>query len=127
MVLAVQAKEREQKAIIEKIHSLHLPDRITIILVPVKDMCNKFYVNWLRNIAIRAIRTTHFLVLDMDLWPLGWLYEFGIILDNLYSEIISLPSSILESNSTAVILPSFFLKADPILNNCTTLMDCAMQ
>lgn len=40
---------------------------------------------------------------------------------------MSLPSSVLQSDSTAVILPAFFLQAEPILKNCTTLMDCALQ
>ena len=74
MVLAVQVKTSHLKTIQDKILSLDIPDRITIVIRPVRDRCTKFYVNLLRNIAIRSIRTSHFLILDMDLWPIGRLY-----------------------------------------------------
>ena len=127
MVLAVQVKLRDQKMIQSKIISLNLPDRITIVILPVSNTCNKFYVNRLRNIAIRSIQTSHFLVLDMDLWPISKIDSVILDIDNLYQEIMSLPSSIFQSDSTAVILPAFFLQAEPILNNCKTLMDCALK
>lgn len=50
------------------VHSL--PKRMTLILYIVdKDhpYYDAFPVNLLRNLAIRSCRTTHFLVLDMDL------------------------------------------------------------
>lgn len=71
MVFTIQVKNNEKDAVVEKVKSLQLPSRVTIVLMITKDNCNKFYVNKLRNIAITSIRTTHFLVLDMDLWPLG--------------------------------------------------------
>ena len=71
LVFAVQIKSMNQIETIEKIKSLQLPNRVTVILMITKNNRNKFYVNKLRNIAITSFRTTHFLVLDMDLWPLG--------------------------------------------------------
>lgn len=71
LVFAVQIKSNDKAEIIEIIKSLQLPNRVTVVLMITKDNCKKFYVNKLRNIAITSIRTTHFLVLDMDLWPLG--------------------------------------------------------
>ena len=32
-------------------------------------------INALRNAAIREVRTTHFLVVDVDLWPASTLYD----------------------------------------------------
>ena len=66
--------EKISKQEFKKLLSLDIPDRITIVIRPVRDRCTKFYVNLLRNIAIRSIRTSHFLILDMDLWPIGRLY-----------------------------------------------------
>ena len=71
MVLAVQVKQRDRSAVVNKILSLNLPDRVTVIVMTTRDNCFKFYVNQLRNIAITSIRTSHFLILDMDLWPVG--------------------------------------------------------
>ena len=50
------------------------PDRVTTLFyshsrknVYAKD----FPVNLLRNVGIRTVRTSHFLVLDMDMWVNG--------------------------------------------------------
>ena len=45
-----------------------------------KRICNDnsepiYPINRLRNIAINNIETTHFLVIDMDMWPVGRLFE----------------------------------------------------
>lgn len=46
----------------------HLPRRLTLLLF-LHTGRTDFPVNLLRNTAIRNVATTHFLVLDMDLWP----------------------------------------------------------
>ena len=56
----------------ELIKSLNLPPRVRIILyIPQKNSkdLRDYPVNKLRNIAIVNIVTTHFLVMDMDMWP----------------------------------------------------------
>lgn len=68
-VITLQTKRRHVSTVSTEIRSLHLPPRVIIIIKPVKDTTQSFYINLLRNIAILTIRTTHFLVLDMDMWP----------------------------------------------------------
>ena len=68
-----------------------------------------FPVNLLRNIAIRNIRTTHFIVTDMDLR----------LTPSSYHEYMNLPSFILNSNSSAVILPIFFYNQPPCWRTAT--------
>ena len=68
-MIALQTKRKQVPAVSAEIRSLHLPPRVTIIIKPVTDTIQSFYINTLRNIAILTIRTTHFLVLDMDMWP----------------------------------------------------------
>ena len=49
-----------------------MPDKYRIILYIADrkyDPSGVFPINKLRNIAIVNIQTTHFLVLDMDMWP----------------------------------------------------------
>ena len=69
--IALQLKEMEKALVIHKITSLQLPDRVSIILYITTNKSKGFYVNKLRNVAIKSIRTTHFLILDMDAWPMG--------------------------------------------------------
>ena len=56
--------------ILRYLSSHHIPDRVTILLYLVAKshpFYSVFPINHLRNLAIRNIRTTHFLILDMDL------------------------------------------------------------
>lgn len=57
---------------VRTIKKLDLPDRVRIILyIPraSRDPKGVFPVNKLRNIAIVNCVTSHFLVMDMDMWP----------------------------------------------------------
>ena len=69
--ISIQCKVNEVSQVEKEITKLNLPDRVTVIILTVSRMNDKFYVNRLRNLAITAIRTTHFLTLDMDMWPVG--------------------------------------------------------
>lgn len=55
-------------------------------------------INILRNIAIRHTTTSHFLLLDMDM----------LISVNAYETIMKLPSSYVENEKNAFVLPAFF-------------------
>lgn len=70
--IAVLTHAKQVKDAVERIKSLHLPSRVRIIVyIPQKNSKEKndYPVNKLRNIAIVNIITTHFLVMDMDMWP----------------------------------------------------------
>lgn len=64
--------KREVPAAVKLLRQLHLPDRVRVILyIPrrSRDPKGVYPVNKLRNIAIVNTVTTHFLVMDMDMWP----------------------------------------------------------
>ena len=126
-MIAVQCKSSVVKNTVKYVLELNLPDRVSIVIMPLQASQHKFYVNKLRNLAIKAIRTTHFIPLDMDLWPMGSNLPLTSFLENLHSELLSLPSEILSSNETAVIIPAMFLKPELILPNCSSIMDCAIK
>ena len=54
-------------------------------------------VNKLRNVAIQAVTTTHFLVTDVDLWPSR----------TLYNAFLSLPAAYLARERVATVVPAF--------------------
>ena len=60
-------------------------------------------INLLRNTALRAVRTTHFLVLDVDLWPSSRLYEAAM----------RAPVSLLRRKYAALVVPAFELDLPP--------------
>ena len=68
--MVVYMKSDDQYLITDKLNKYHYPDRLTLILYLVDKQhphSKGFPINYLRNLAIRNIRTTHFIILDMDL------------------------------------------------------------
>ena len=127
--IALKVKEQEESEVIQSILEMNLPSRIRIVVYVVKKSnpdYNRFPVNKLRNLAIVNIVTTHFLVFDMDMWPIRIPRSFLSFLASLYSKIMRIPQNILDSPSAAIIVPSFFLNKDIVLSQCKNLMDCAM-
>ena len=43
------------------------PDRLNVTIVV--DLSEHYPINHLRNVAIQGVRTSHFLLTDIDLWP----------------------------------------------------------
>ena len=70
LVVVLQCPDYEEQSVIQFINTHYFPPRFTLILFLTDDehvYSTSFPVNYLRNLAIRNIRTTHFLVMDMDL------------------------------------------------------------
>lgn len=64
-----------EKEVMTYMNSHLLPPRLSLLLylvLPGHPFFSEFPVNYLRNLAIRNIRTTHFLVLDVDLRMTSW-------------------------------------------------------
>lgn len=75
MNAAIQIQKKELQSAITLIQQLDLPSYYTVILYPVADngySYMPFPINYLRNIAIRNVHTSHFLVIDADMRPSGW-------------------------------------------------------
>ena len=71
--IAVKVKAGEERLVRKTLRQLSLPDRVRLVLYltpPKHKHYLQFPVNKLRNLAIVNIVTTHFLVLDMDMWPI---------------------------------------------------------
>ena len=58
-------------------------------------------INALRNAALRAVRTTHYIVLDVDLWPSA----------GLHAAVLSAPPLLLRRRYAALVVPAFQLDA----------------
>lgn len=69
----MKVKAGEERLVRKTLRQLSLPDRVRLVLYltpPKHKHYLQFPVNKLRNLAIVNIVTTHFLVLDMDMWPI---------------------------------------------------------
>ena len=111
-VFVISVSNDTQQKTVDFLGSLRLPDRVITIVYTVESSI--FPINFLRNLGIRNIETSHFMVLDMDL----------MLSRNLLSELKKLPTFLKESNNSAVIIPLFFLSRDKILPYCSLLEDC---
>lgn len=104
------------------IQSHTLPCRL-ILLLYIHNNPKYFPINELRNLAIRNIETSHFVVLDSDLMVSGCsVNEFS--LDNSYDELMMIPESIHSRTDSAVILPVFFYNEKLMLKHCNTIENC---
>lgn len=71
MCIAVWAKEEEEAALTEKIEAMSISEKVMFILYVANRRHHYYYdfpVNYLRNVCIRRITTSHFLFLDIDMW-----------------------------------------------------------
>ena len=48
---------------------LILPSRTRVLIVIKNSISSGFPINWLRNLGILLVQTSHYLVTDMDMWP----------------------------------------------------------
>ena len=70
--LALWTHDDEEKEVNTALSRLLGDDRFTLIIYkpdPKHSTNRDFPVNLLRNICIRNIRTSHFVTLDVDMWP----------------------------------------------------------
>ena len=72
MLIVVNGKVEEEKAIIDYLREHYIPKRLTLLIYLVSHrnpQYKTFPVNMLRNLAIRNVRTSHYMIMDMDMWP----------------------------------------------------------
>ena len=111
--------------LIEQILQAHFPFRLLLTLYvplhPDKDciqyptqygslQCRPqsfFPLNRLRNIALRRVATTHFLLIDMDSWPSGIQVLVLLMVEGTYDVLQSLPREYMDSSRFATIVPLF--------------------
>lgn len=69
MLLAVQVPSQSQAMVLQFLNTHHLPSRLTILLYITARASARsaaFQINTLRNLALFNLRTTHFIVMDVD-------------------------------------------------------------
>ena len=72
MLIVVNGKVEEEKTIIDYLREHYIPKRLTLLIYlvsPRNPLYKTFPVNMLRNLAIRNVRTSHYMIMDMDMWP----------------------------------------------------------
>ena len=111
-VFVISTSNSTQQKTVDLLGSFHLPERVTTIVYTVESSI--FPINFLRNLGIRNIETSHFMVLDMDL----------MLSRNLYSELQRIPNWLKQSRRSAIMIPLFFLNRVKILPYCSLLEDC---
>ena len=118
LVIVLNGAKKMEDAFLKFIASHYLPPRVTLLLYligPNSPEKGQFPVNKLRNLGIRNIVTTHFQILDMDLWPTY----------NTYQTMMKLPEP-LRTGRNAVIFPVFFFDRNSVLTRCDSLEKCSL-
>ena len=68
MVFVLYSSFSELKNITAQLISNSYPDRIQVLIMPYYRK-SSFPINLLRNLGIAITTTSHFVVMDMDMWP----------------------------------------------------------
>ena len=112
MPIAVYLKSQQE---VEQLQLLlqkySLPESISLSQY-VTDNPTEYPYNRLRNIALSKVVTSHFWVMDMDMWPC----------DHLYESLHALDSRFLADDRLAVIVPSFEYQED--MRECNDFEMC---
>ena len=119
MIIVINGRTSEEAAIADFIRNTFLPPRLILLLYlmgPQNPQKSNFPVNFLRNFAIRNVETSHFMIMDMDLWPTL----------NAYQELRH-AANVVGGAESAVILPAFFFNKKRILPSCLTFKQCVLM
>lgn len=114
MAVVVYCRLSEEPIVLDFICHKRLPSRLTLLMYVVPDHSTIFPINKLRNIGIQSVYTTHYIVMDMDMWPIRSLFE----------EMKKLPPHVLSDPKSAIIVPLLFFKLDEVLPNCKSYDSC---
>lgn len=110
--VAIYMKSEEEKETVNSlIHNDFFPQTVSVHQY-LSSIPTEYPYNRLRNLSLRGITTSHFWVMDMDMWPS----------DNLYSTLLNLDTRFLSDSYLAVIVPSFEYKND--ISNCVGFREC---
>lgn len=97
---------------------------VKMLLIYVPGGNQKSYpINQLRNLAIAEVKTTHFMVIDADLWPSGSLYKS--LLD-FTSERRGSPVDPLRTPRMAIVVPAFSYEG-PMKKTCNESAQSGLQ
>lgn len=110
--MTVYLKSKEEVSILDSLINNHFFPKSVHISRYITPTPLEYPYNRLRNIALRSITTSHFWVMDMDMWPS----------DNLYSTLLHLDSRFLNDEYLAIIVPSFEYESD--MSNCSDFEKC---
>lgn len=66
--IAVCVRSEDEKTHLESfLTENRFPDRLSVAIV--LDPSDHYPINHLRNVAIQGVRTSHFFLTDIDVWP----------------------------------------------------------
>ena len=115
-ILFVLHVKEEEEATLQS--TLRSPDYTTLcqpritLLVYLSSATAFFHSNYpiniLRNLGIRQVRTSHFLLLDMDMWLSGIPPSIPSSADQSYEVLLALPPVIWQDPKAAVVIPAWF-------------------
>ena len=127
LVLIVFAALSEEPALLTYVATHYLPPRVQFLFYLSPPSSEpQFPINLLRNIAIRHCATSHYLVMDIDLWPTRPFCGTPSSVVNLYDELMKLPPSVQASPTAAVIVPTFFFNRPLFLDHCFSYSSCVL-
>lgn len=116
-IIVFYCTQKEVQSVISTYLQMNLPSRFSVIFYSYSKsnpLAKDFPMNLLRNIGIYAVQTSHFLMLDMDIW----------VNHDFYQELHRVPPSLLFDPMNLFIVPIIFINKKLILPQCQSLPSC---
>lgn len=105
----------ERAVLVQNVLSIHMNEKHRVVVYTEPMESAPFPINLLRNLCIRQIITSHYVVLDADMMPS----------DNLYSSLLAIPSDLLNKDSYTFVIPPIFLHPGLVLSSCSSFQTCS--
>ena len=117
VIVVVFVYPSEHPQFLRFLQNHHFPKRLLLVeFIPLASNRIRFPINRLRNLGISYCTTSHYIVLDMDVW----LSTSSVDL------IASIPPSLLRQRNVAILLPLFFFDRDRFTLLCSSIRSCAL-
>lgn len=130
MCIAIWTRVEQEATVREVIEGMSVDEQVFFVLYIAKPNHHYYYdfpVNYLRNVCIRQIKTSHFMFLDIDMWPTSRYEMNPFIIATLYQHLMQLPDTIFNNSRSTVVIPPVFLRQRKVLGKCRGLHSCFMK
>ena len=121
----------EANRILSELSFVQVRKNVQIVVYHAVKGCysySNYPINILRNVGISLVRTTHFIMLDMDAWPASSRLFLNLSEENVEEEMDRIPDFILRDPDSVIILPIFFFNQYYIrVEKCRTIQGCTFM
>lgn len=131
MIIVIFVPSIKQEAVVnEFLFSYSFGENVQVYLFQPREDCfnaKHLPINLMRNLAIRHVQTTHYVVFDMDVRLSRPPPTPSLSIAQLYATLQRVPPSVWKNRYSVVLIPVFFLDKDVVrVEDCASFKNCTL-